>query len=362
MGKLEPGNDSNQCEVAFTNKQTATQAFTFFNNKRFFDKTVSASFKPSEESKQQRNMSGESHAIYVGDLRDTVDDNQLKKLFSSCGTVVNVKVVRDLATFQSKGFGFVSFTSKEDAEQAIITMNGQQLGKKAIKTNWASRNKGQAQMQNKMTYDEVYAGSEETNCTVYVGNLPNGISPDLVKDKFTEFGPIADHRVFVDKGYAFIRFNSHKTASEAITKINGTEFHGSFLKLWWGKPQDQQNMQGQSYQQNSNMMASNMMMGQVPQIHVPDSPQEKYMNMKPMFDANNVPEAERQKLIEYMQACPQYYTQCMIMWQNWERQQYQMMAMNSMQYASMYNSQPAPVQTSPQQQPQSFIPQPGQSY
>merc|ERR1712048_99483 len=380
MGKLEPGNDSNQCEVAFTNKQTATQAFTFFNNRRFYDKTVTASFKPSEESKQQRNMSGESHAIYVGDLCDTVDDNQLKKLFSSCGTVVNVKVVRDLATFQSKGFGFVSFTSKEDAEHAIESMAGQQLGKKTIKTNWASRNKGQAQMQNKLNYDEVYAGSDESNCTVYIGNLPNGVSPDLVKEKFTEFGPIVDSRIMIDKGYAFIKYNSHKTAAQAITQNNGLELHGAFLKVWWGKPQDsnqQQNFQGGMSMGAGNMGAGNMMMGQQ-DIPIPGTPEEMYRNLEPMFDANNIQKEQREQLIQYMMSQPngEYYIQCMRTWKTYEAQRYQQqLAMNTMQYAGMYNNAQIPMQPGavgmmqPQQnygvpgQQQQYMPQqaPGQA-
>ena len=49
------------------------------------------------------------------------------------------RVVRDPQTLKSKGYGFVSFTKKVEAENAIALMNGQWLGSRSIRTNWATR-------------------------------------------------------------------------------------------------------------------------------------------------------------------------------------------------------------------------------
>ena len=54
-------------------------------------------------------------------------------LFRDC------RVVRDPQTLKSKGYGFVSFTKKVEAENAIALMNGQWLGSRSIRTNWATR-------------------------------------------------------------------------------------------------------------------------------------------------------------------------------------------------------------------------------
>ena len=48
-------------------------------------------------------------------------------------------MVRDPQTLKSKGYGFVSFTKKIEAENAITLMNGQWLGSRSIRTNWATR-------------------------------------------------------------------------------------------------------------------------------------------------------------------------------------------------------------------------------
>ena len=47
--------------------------------------------------------------------------------------------MRDPQTLKSKGYGFVSFMKKVEAENAIALMNGQWLGPRPIRTNWATR-------------------------------------------------------------------------------------------------------------------------------------------------------------------------------------------------------------------------------
>ena len=48
-------------------------------------------------------------------------------------------MVLDPETLKSKAYGFVSFTKKVEAENAITLMNGQMLGSRSIRTNWATR-------------------------------------------------------------------------------------------------------------------------------------------------------------------------------------------------------------------------------
>jgi nucleolysin TIA-1/TIAR len=84
-----------------------------------------------------------------------VDNKALKDAFVPFGEVsyVNIlgltigdvlnfsdaKVIRDPTTLKSKGYGFVSFPKREEAERAIEQMNGQWLGRRTIRTNWATR-------------------------------------------------------------------------------------------------------------------------------------------------------------------------------------------------------------------------------
>ena len=47
--------------------------------------------------------------------------------------------MRDPHTAQHKGYGFVSYVNRADAENAINNMNGQWIGTRKIRTNWATR-------------------------------------------------------------------------------------------------------------------------------------------------------------------------------------------------------------------------------
>ena len=69
--------------------------------------------------------------LYISPI--IVEDSNLKSFFSDC------RVVRDPQTLKSKGYGFVSFMKKVEAENAIALMNGQWLGSRSIRTNWATR-------------------------------------------------------------------------------------------------------------------------------------------------------------------------------------------------------------------------------
>ena len=68
-------------------------------------------------------------------------------MFQSCFSSRHCRVVRDLMTLKSV-YGFVGFTKKVEAENAIAKMNGKLLGSRSIRTNWATR-----QMANKVIRD-----------------------------------------------------------------------------------------------------------------------------------------------------------------------------------------------------------------
>ncbi len=75
--------------------------------------------------------------IYVGNLAQDVREEDLNQLFSEYGKVVSVKVLRDMFTQESRGFGFVEMQGQEDAKKAIEGLNTQELKGKKIVVNEA---------------------------------------------------------------------------------------------------------------------------------------------------------------------------------------------------------------------------------
>ena len=61
--------------------------------------------------------------IYVGNLSQEVKDDELKELFSQHGKVDSVKIIRDMFTQTSKGFGFIEMPGRTQAEKALNELN-----------------------------------------------------------------------------------------------------------------------------------------------------------------------------------------------------------------------------------------------
>jgi len=79
--------------------------------------------------------------LYVGQLPFRATDDDLKSAFEKFGAVEDVRVITDRETGRSKGFGFVTFSSKEDACKAIDGLNAQIFpddnSERKLVVNWA---------------------------------------------------------------------------------------------------------------------------------------------------------------------------------------------------------------------------------
>jgi RNA recognition motif-containing protein len=98
-----------------------------------------------------------SKKIYIGNLPFRVDENTLKDLFEKIGEVQSVKIITDVATGRSKGFGFIEMVSDEDVEKAISALNGTMVMGRPLTVNRArpqqsSRNKGGFRERGKKSY------------------------------------------------------------------------------------------------------------------------------------------------------------------------------------------------------------------
>jgi RNA recognition motif-containing protein len=71
--------------------------------------------------------------IYVGNLASETSEDILNRAFSAFGQVKSVSAVRDGATGESRGFGFVKMDVEEEAQTAIREMNEKELDGQVIK-------------------------------------------------------------------------------------------------------------------------------------------------------------------------------------------------------------------------------------
>nr|XP_019701853.1 splicing factor-like protein 1 [Elaeis guineensis] len=77
--------------------------------------------------------------LYIGYLPPTLDDDGLIRLFSSFGSIVMAKVIKDRTTGLSKGYGFVKYEDVSMANAAIAAMNGYHLEGRVIAVRVAGK-------------------------------------------------------------------------------------------------------------------------------------------------------------------------------------------------------------------------------
>ena len=83
-----------------------------------------------------------SKKLFVGNLSFNTTSADLESLFSEMGTCESATVVTDRDTGRSRGFGFVEMASPGEAEKAIASLNGRDVGGRQINVSEAKAREG----------------------------------------------------------------------------------------------------------------------------------------------------------------------------------------------------------------------------
>ena len=75
--------------------------------------------------------------IYIGNMSFDTTEDQLRQAFEGYGEVSTVNIITDRDSSQSKGFGFVEMSAKDEATAAISGLNGQELVGRTVRVSEA---------------------------------------------------------------------------------------------------------------------------------------------------------------------------------------------------------------------------------
>lgn len=148
--KDENGNSKGFGFVNFESPDDAKNAVESMNGSQLASKTiyVGRAQKKSErvqmlrrqfeEKRQERILKYQGSNVYVKNIDDKVDDEELQKLFGKYGTITSSKIMLDEKGL-SRGFGFVCFSTPEEANKAIAELSGYLLNSKPLYVAIAQR-------------------------------------------------------------------------------------------------------------------------------------------------------------------------------------------------------------------------------
>jgi Q family heterogeneous nuclear ribonucleoprotein R len=171
---------------------------------------------------------GPGHEIYCGQLPKDYFEDSLIPLFEKIGTIWDLRLMMDPISGRNRGYCFVTFTEKGAAEEAVKKLNNFEIKPgKTLKVNVSV-----------------------ANVRLFVGNIPKNRTRDEILQEFQKHTEgLLDVIVYSspddpnkhNRGFAFLDYDSHKSASAARRTIAGSRLHvwGSEVIVEWAEPQEE---------------------------------------------------------------------------------------------------------------------------
>ncbi|KIO29699.1 hypothetical protein M407DRAFT_226510 [Tulasnella calospora MUT 4182] len=143
----------------------------------------------------------------------------------------------------SMGYGFVGFTSSEEAKKALKTMQGFVLDGHALLVNFAKRGAGGLDEGASRGQGDRLLLGEMKSAKIIVRNVPFEASKKDLKELFGAHGTLKSIRVpkkfdSRSRGFAFLEFVSRREAEQAMETLKHTHLLGRHLVLEWAKAND----------------------------------------------------------------------------------------------------------------------------
>jgi len=229
--------------VHFETEEAAIKSIEKVNGKLLKEKKVFVGrFKSrSERIREYGDRAKQFTNVFCKNLPSEWTDEDLAKIFEGYGKTLSVSVTVG-EDGKSKQFGFASFEDHDDAERACADLNNKEFNGKSIYVGRAQKKaERQAELKHKFDRMKQERIQRYQGVNLYVKNLDDSITDDLLREHFSQFGSITSAKVMTDtdlegrrkeggdgkdnttrsKGFGFVCFSSPEEATKAVTEMNG---------------------------------------------------------------------------------------------------------------------------------------------
>jgi len=164
--------------------------------------------QPQQVQEDNKEPEQDRTNLIINYLPPTMSEGTLATLFSPYGLLERCKIVVDLQTLRSRGYGFVKYDNSSSAERALKALNGYELNGKKLKVAFARQQ-----------------CKAITNANLYITNIPPHYENDNLRKLFRDYGTIVECRVLKDqhgqsRGVGFVRMDTHHNAIQALQAMD----------------------------------------------------------------------------------------------------------------------------------------------
>jgi len=212
--------------VQYETKDAAETAIEKVNGNIIEEKRVSvAHFLPLNE--RQTHGQPKYTNVFVKNLESHVTKEKLEEAFAKYGKITSaVVMLKEDGT--SRGFGFVNFETADQARAAVDALNKTKVfGENEIyvgKAEKAMQRQQELRKQWALRKQEMQSKYSGTN--LYVKNLDDTVTDDVLRGLFEPFGTITSCKVETEngksKGFGYVCFHSADDATRALTQMNNS--------------------------------------------------------------------------------------------------------------------------------------------
>ena len=178
--------------------------------------------------------------LFIGGLSRDAEEDEVRDMFKKHGKVTDFALMRDDAG-NLRGFGFITFQSKDMADAAIAALDGQKIKGRRIGVRDADAPRD----------EKPKRAPRPQGARLYVGNLPFKATEDDLSALFKDHCDSVHVQWATDrsgrkKAFAFVTIQPESKGEEVVGKLNGSDFMGRNIKVDVSKPQNRDNKRGNS--------------------------------------------------------------------------------------------------------------------
>ncbi|KAI5805854.1 hypothetical protein EDC01DRAFT_715678 [Geopyxis carbonaria] len=240
------------CYVQFTSSEQAKKA-TQLNGKQLGEKeTLVALISAPNQKKDRSGATQEGREVYVRNIDFHAREKDVREIFEKFGTIEKIRLPPGPKKGLHKGFGFVVFSTKDEADASLST-HGTTLMSRNLDVSIAIVNPGKLKPGNAVDVarsmspaaaaDQANGSSprdpdaqkpsfdEITKKTLGVMNLPDTVNDLRIHALFSPFGPLRKVTLRPDHQGAVVEYESVADAGKASLKLDGHEVDGHKIEI-----------------------------------------------------------------------------------------------------------------------------------